>query len=232
MQRILLRLSYPHLAIVNPAEVGTFYSEKGRDLYLTSILLNYLNNHEAPWVVEVDRDTSDLSTLIFQRNFGCRVININAAGELPETFPPSMSCAARTEFRQRNEPRAHESRIGPDRAAGDVRGAGGADPGMTNVAVSCEKGHVGQVLKQFGIDTVMLLLINKIDRAYDILRSIDFKELDIKVVFLANNCSGLAGFGASDIRQYLITREYEFYARLNNSDDVFVHRFLVSGIPQ
>jgi len=234
IQRGVLIARYPHLRIVDPIEVGTYFSEKGQDLYLTSILFNYLINHEAPWVIDIDPDEAigTSISLIFERNFGCRRLTINLAGPASSACAIAPSILAQGRAGKSKKVRDHRGKCADDfmrrNTSDDTQNI---DSGNQTMSDFLPDGGVSDVLMKRNIDTVMLLIVNRIDHAYAVLEAIDINRVSMKVIVLVNNHLGFAGLGSDDVREYLGKKGFEFYARLGDSDDVFVHRALINGIP-
>jgi hypothetical protein len=197
----VFRVKYPGVPIVNPLRVGTFYSQNGRDLYLSSLLFNCLSNAQSSWVVDVGcghpRYLS--SSLFLEKAFNCRTLAIDPAMKFSSSWArerPSATfvCSGA----------GGDLGIAASRASSEVNGArviaevnrseacvGGR--GSDFVEESVEVLDLSGIFDLNAISEVLLLLVNIDGFGLQALKSIDLDRHLIRCVVITNRLGGICG---------------------------------------
>lgn len=231
---IQFKLKYPNVKIVDPLRVGTYYSQDGQDLFLSSLLFNYLLNNPNPWIVDVGcNHPQHLSnSLFFERVFNCRTLAIDPLIEFADLWANQRPSAIFV-----------NSAIGDKSCPVVLRVPSGSN--ADNMFAAVEGGHykkefggdyiertvrcmkLSELFESHCITEVLLLSIDVEGFELEVLKTIDLKKCLIRCIVLENNSSSL--YGSDDIREYLHSLDFAFYARIGVLDDVFVHSSLING---
>ncbi len=232
---IHFRLKHPSVKMVYPLKIGTFYSQDGQDLFLSSLLFNYVINNPNSWVVDVgcNHPSHFSNSLFFEKWFGCRVLAIDPLeefGKIWERERPSAkfistAIGCSTDLISLSIPQGDFSNNMFATVTGGVSKACGLE--SLERMVQCKP--LSSILAEQDITEVLLMSIDVEGVELDVLKSLDLDEVMIRCMVIENNSNNL--FGSSEIRSYLTNRGYVFYARIGYLDDVFIHQSMISGHP-
>lgn len=235
MSYLNFRLRHPRVRIIHPNKIGTFYSQDGQDLFLASLLFNYLSNNPNPWVVDVgcNHPSHFSNSLFFEKWLGCKVLGIDPLAEFGEMWlqqrPSSTFIAAAIASASGSivlrVPKGEMADNMFSSVSGGVNKATGVE--YTERTVQCYP--MSQILGEQAITEVMLMSIDVEGVEIDVLRSLDFEKTIIRCFVIENNSLDL--YGSEEIRDFLSRRGYIFIARIGILDDVFVHASMINGHP-
>jgi len=212
---------------------NTYFSEYGQDLYLSSILLNYIRNHSGAWIVDVGAGEPEFlsNSLYFETYYGCQTLAIDALEENHDAWK-----------QERPNARFVVSAVGSEEGTaellvpleGDAMSSSIVDDVKNinknnNLKRMVPLRTVDSILDSENIKTVMLLSIDVNGYELEVLKGIDFGKVEIKSIVLENKLDNL--IGSKLVRMFLKARNYVFIARLGDSDDVFLHQSMINGIP-
>jgi FkbM family methyltransferase len=227
------KIKHPSVRVVKPLYIGTFYSQDGQDIYLSSLLFNFLNNNLYPWVVDVgcNHPSHYSNTLFFEKWLGCRTLAIDPLEEFGDMWASqrpaakfiSTAVGSNLDSVTLSIPKGEMSDNMFSTVTGGVNKSGKLD--YQERTVQCLP--LSRILSEQGITEVLLISIDVEGVELDVLKSINFEKVMIRCFVIENNSNDL--YGSNDIRKYLIERGYVFYARIGFLDDVFVHRSMISG---
>lgn len=232
---LYFKYKHPGVKIAYPAKIGTFYSQDGQDLYLISLLLNLIQHHPHGWIVDVGANDPVYfsNSYAFEKFFACKVLAIDPLQHHEDTWlelrPNALFVAA----------------------------AAGSNPGYITLKIPCGnladdmfsitaggtfKGEHGQLAEhevpivrldemfiKYGINEIILVSIDVEGNEMDVLNSIDFNAVHICSFVIENNTKSM--YGDDELRNYLESKHYVFFARIGRMDDVFVHKSLLNGGP-
>jgi FkbM family methyltransferase len=221
--------------MIYPLKIGTFYSQDGQDLFLSSLLFNYLNNNPNSWVVDIgcNHPSHFSNSLFFEKWFGCRVLAIDPlaefgkiwARERPTAKFISTAVGCSTVPMSLNIPQGDFS----DNMFATVTGGVSKAIGLESLERTVQCKPLSSILAEQGITEVLLMSIDVEGVELDVLKSINLDVSMIRCMVIENNSKNL--FGSNEIRDYLTSRGYAFFARIGYLDDVFIHKSMISGHP-
>ena len=230
---LAFRSKHSGVPIVWPLRIGTYYSQDGQDLYLSSILFNYLRNHPDAWVVDVGANHPEYfsNSLYFEQHYGCRTLAIDALAEFGEdwsTLRPNAIFRA-TALGSSEGAIVLKVPVEGDKMLTAVDGGvqklqAGANVEERKVPMTCLK----HLFRELGIGDVALLSVDVEGFEMEVLKGIDFDQVDIKAVLVENNSGSL--FGDEPIREFLLSRGYVFFSRIGYLDDLFLHTSVTNGL--
>jgi FkbM family methyltransferase len=213
---------------------NTYFSEFGQDLYLSTLLLNYIRNHPNAWVVDVGAGDPEYqsNSYYFEMFYGCRTLAIDGVEEYSDSWNQIRPSATFV-----------TSVLGAKKGSEEMMVSTKMDK-MLSCVSSCfkenkDKGFskrkvhmrtLANIVDEYDIKEIMLLSIDVAGFEYEVLKGIEFYNSNIKSIVIENITKSY--IGREDIRLYLKQRNYVFTARLNNNDDVFVHQSMINGLPQ
>lgn len=234
LQYVVFKFKYSKVPIVRPLLVGTYYSQDGQDLYLSSLLINYLSNNSDSWIVDVgcNHPRNYSNSLFFEKWFNCRVLAIDPleeysdlwARQRPAAIFVNTAIGSSSDFVILRVPSGERA----DNMYASVKGGAykveyGGD--YVERTVKCSK--LSEILKLHNISEVLLLSIDVEGLEADVVKSIDFEKCVVRCIVLENNSSN--AYGDDDVREYLNDQNFIFYARIGHLDDVFIHRSMING---
>jgi len=231
---ILFKLKYPNVPVVRPLAVGTFYSQDGQDLFLSSLLFNYLTNNSSSWIVDVgcNHPQHFSNSLFFERAFNCRTLAVDPLVEFSDLWANQRPSAIFINAAIGGTPNSVVLRVPSGTNADNMFAAleGGhfkKELGGDYIerTVRCMK--LSELFESHCITEVLLLSIDVEGFELEVLKTIDLKKCMIRCIVLENNSCSL--YGSDDIREYLHSLDFAFYARIGVLDDVFVHSSLMNG---
>ena len=222
------RLKYPSVAFVRPLKaIGTFFSQDGQDLYISSLLIPVYEKIQSRVVVDVGaNDPQKFSnSLFFERYLGCETIAVDPLQEFAAQWRTARdnakfyNVALGSEQGQLvlNVPVQHDnmfSSLDGGHRKNNVKWTP-HERRLVNVTT------LTQLLRDNGVTDVLLMSIDVEGSELEVLRGIDFELLTFQCVLVENNCDGY--FGNDAIRDYMLARGYIYYARLGWLDDLFIN---------
>ena len=227
---------YPRVPIIDPLKIGTFYSQAGQDLFLSSILFNYLNNNQNSWIIDVGCNHPILysNSLVFEKWFGCRVLAIDSLEEFRALWAKQRPAAiflataigyATDSVVLRIPQEESDINIFSTITDGSIETKNFQFQERT---VTCSK--LANILSNHDIIEVLLMSIDIEGMELEAIKGIDFDKVMIRCIVLKNNSTNL--YGCNDVRDYLKKSGYIFFARIRFLDDVFIHRSMINGLPK
>lgn len=232
---IAFRFKHPSVKMIYPLKIGTFYSQDGQDLFLSSLLFNYLNNNPNSWVVDIgcNHPSHFSNSLFFEKWFGCRVLAIDPlaefgkiwARERPAAKFISTAVGSSTAPILLHIPQGNFS----DNMFATVTGGVSKAAGLESLERTVQCKPLSTILAEQGITEVLLMSIDVEGVELDVLKSLNFDLAMIRCMVIENNSTNL--YGSNAIRDYLTCRGYIFLARIGFLDDVFIHQSMISGHP-
>jgi FkbM family methyltransferase len=228
------RIRHPKVPIIRPLSLGTYYSQEGQDLYLTSLLFNELNNSQDCYIIDIGCNHPERfsNSYFFEKFFKCKVIAIDPIeeyGELWRNLRPNAifiaTALGRTEdLVTLNVPLSGS--IYDDMFSSLTKNPKVGCTGCAQRKVPCVT--LTSVLNTYKIKEVTLISIDVEGAELNILEGIDFDRVLIKCFVIENNTFNL--FGSEQIRLFMKLKGYIFFSRIGFYDDVFIHNSLVKKI--
>lgn len=224
----MFRIKYPSVAFVRPLKkVGTFFSQDGQDLYVSSLLVPIYDKINSRVVIDVGaNDPQKFSnSLFFEKYLGCETIAVDPLREFESQWRSTRKKAEFYNF-----------------ALGSKEGelVLNVPAHYDNMFSSLDGGHrkenvksvpherrlvkvttLTKLLKSIDVSNVLLMSIDVEGSELEVLRGTDFNSLTFMCVLIENNSDGY--FGDDTIRDYMLERGYIYFARLGWLDDLFLH---------
>jgi FkbM family methyltransferase len=77
------RIKYPYVPIIRPLSIGTYFSQEGQDLYISSLLFNELKSSNVEVVIDVGCNHPERfsNSNFFEKYFNCKTIAIDPIEE-------------------------------------------------------------------------------------------------------------------------------------------------------
>jgi len=233
---LIFRLKYPNTRYIRPIQIGTFYSQEGQDLFLSSLLFPYLSRFRGSpqYIVDVGCNHPRIfsNSLFFEEYFKANVIAIDPLEEFEpiwEKVRPSATfvpCALGDAEGVTELTVSFGSDL--DNMISFVRGGFNKRCNLMGAQRIVEVRRLSSILSEKGVSEVLLLSIDVEGYELQVLNGIDFDDVTIRCIVVENNSYSL--FGSEDIRTFLSERNFEFYARIGHLDDVFIHGTMCRGI--
>lgn len=232
---ILFKIKYPSVKWIRPIKLGTYFSQKGQDLFLSTLLFGIIerNPDEEFWIVDVGCNDPIYfnNTLFFEKYFGCRVLAIDPIEEFGVKWkairPNSLFyCTALGDSKgtvflnldESTEKGSMFSYISTDQEVDNISG-------LKQREVKIDK--LSSIFNGLDIKKILFVSIDVEGFEMNVIRGINFNEVNILCFLIENNTTSL--YGADSIRKYLINQNYIFYARIGHLDDVFIHKSLIAS---
>ena len=216
--KLKLKFLYPHLKSFNINELGGIYSHNALDLILLKFAYNNLRNSNSISIIEVDKPSNANFSFsnIFIELFSANFFLINSKLNSILYFGSDS-----LENNQENLPIKSE-----------FENFGVSNKFKGNVIKSSYL-NLEDLKNKISIskDDCLILSINYSFKSVNILESLlEFNNSNFIVI--QNNNDGFFSSGNDEIRKKIQKNGYVFFARINNSDDLFVSLELINGFPR
>jgi hypothetical protein len=232
---IFFKYNYPYVRLVNPKALGTYYSQDGQDIFLSSLLFGPITrNLESKWVVDIgcSHPVYFSNSLFFEQFFNCRVLAINKVEEFSLLWkskrPRAILCAGVL------GERASAIELSSQEYSTDISKSLNVENRSNKYSQrnfqkrSINVVRLETIFSSHEISEIFLLLLSLQGFEFDALKGIDFDRVLIRCIVLRNNLYSY--YGCDEIRIFLKEKNYEFIARIGHSDDVYVHGSMIRGI--
>jgi FkbM family methyltransferase len=205
-----------------------YYSQCGQDSFTSIYLFPIVNNSEFPPLfvdIGCNHPQTHNNSLFFEQFMGFKVLAIDALDKHRdfwlETRPNAeIVVAALGTDGSTIQFEEVVSEGGNEDMYSGVAGASNKFLELNRVKRSFRTVSLSRIFSERGITEVGILSIDIEGYEMDVLESIDFSSVDIRIVIIENNTSNR--IGSDSIRSLLISKGYVFYARIWLMDDVFV----------
>jgi FkbM family methyltransferase len=222
------RMKYPSAAFVRPLKnVGTFFSQDGQDLYISSLLIPLYDKIDSRVVIDVGaNDPHKFSnSLFFEKYLGCETIAVDPLMEFEVQWRSTRKRAKFYNFALGSKEGELVLNV-PVKHDNMFSSLDGGHRKVNVKSVPHERRPVKvmtltHLLKSNNISDVLFLSIDVEGAELEVLRGIDFASLTFMCVLIENNSDGY--FGDDSIREYMVKQGYIYFARLGWLDDLFVH---------
>lgn len=233
LQHFAFKLKNPNVKLINPKNLGRYYSQEGQDIYLSSLLFNLLDNDQEKYILDIgcNHPKKYSNSLFFERYFRCKTIAVDPIPTFKETWKKERPTAAFVSTALGE----HEGVVTLNIPANNS--------GFDNMFSSTTKNNpkIGEskseslqvpcttltnILEQFEIREVVIASIDVEGAEMSVLKGIDFSKTKINCFVIENNTNNL--YGDQKLRTYLKSKSYNFVARIGYLDDVFLHTTVLS----
>lgn len=225
---VSFKFKYPNVPIFLPIQIGTFYSQKGQDLYLSALLFDIIkNDHENLWVIDVgcNHPSKYSNSLFFEKYFKIRVMAIDAIQEFeriwsaqrPQAKFIATAVGANSGIVKLNIPSDPDA----DNMFSFVESGSNKKPEMLFQKRTVSLTRLADLIKKFDIKEILFISIDIEGFELEALKGIDFEVVKIYCIIFENNSHSL--FGSEEIREFLEQKGFQFCFRIDSYDDVFVN---------
>ncbi len=229
------RIKNPRVPFVKPLTIGTYYSQEGQDLYLSSLLFSELESSAGGYVVDVGCNHPEKysNSKFFEKYFKCKTIAIDPIEEYRELWkelrPEAIFIAtALGSLPGTVSLSIPESGSFYDDMFSSITGNNPKISGTNCVVRDVPCVTLASVIAEHKLEVITLLSIDVEGVELDVVRGIDFERVLIKCLIIENNTVNL--FGSEEIREFLRLKGYVFFSRIGFYDDVFLHKSLLQKI--
>jgi FkbM family methyltransferase len=228
LEYILFRLRYPSpVKFVRVTKMmGTFYSQAGQDLFISGILFNQLNQESNQLIIDIgaNHPTKYSNSYFFEKYFACKTLAIDPLHEFKELWDAyrpsaeflSVALGSKDDFLNITIPIAGDNMLSSLEEGGVMKTFHKGRFEVRKVRVTTLR----QVLEDRRITDVLLMSIDVEGFELEVLKGIDFDKVKFKVIICENNSN--KSFGSDEIRNFLIQKNYIYYARIGRLDDLFI----------
>lgn len=229
---LIFRIKYPEVPVIRPSSIGTYYSQEGQDLYLSSLLFDDLKNDANKYIVDIGCNHPERfsNTYFFEKFFNSKTIAIDPIEEYgrlwTELRPNAIFIATAlgktsgTVTLNIPEPNSNYDDMFSSVAEKNPKVGNTV---CTQRQVPCVT--LSSILDTHKIDQVILISIDVEGAELDVLKGIDFERVLIKCLVIENNTKNL--FGSGEIRTFLESKGFIFFSRIGFYDDVFLYKSLI-----
>ena len=235
IQFIRFYLNHPDVPVVWPLNVGTYYSQDGQDVYISTLLFKYLLSEEDQYIVDIGcNDPEKFSnSKVFETHFNCKTIAIDPIIEYAERW-------------SNDRPGAIFIPTALGRSDGNVTlnipfKSSNYDDMFSSIAIDSKKikdtkclqrevpcTRLSVILDNYNSNNVVIMSIDVEGFELEVLEGIDFERINIKCLIVENNTNCI--FGTEEIRNYLRDKGFVFFSRIGYLDDVFIHCSIVDNL--
>jgi FkbM family methyltransferase len=226
------RVKYPDVPIVKPQSMGTFYSQDGQDVYLSSLLFNWIKDDEGGYVIDVgcNHPVRFSNSFFFDKYFNCKTIAIDPIeeyGNLWRSLRPNAIFIASALGKVAGVVTLNipdPTSIYDDMFSSiNLKNPKVGETGCTQREVPCAT--LASVLENYNVTNILFVSIDVEGFELDVLEGIDFEHVSIKCFVIENNTDNL--LGAEEIRIFLKSKGYVYISRIGFLDDIFLHNSLL-----
>jgi len=229
---ILFKINHWNVPVINPLKTGTYYSQVGQDIYLSSLLFQIIEKSNSKIIIDVgcNHPVHFSNTLFFEKYMDCKIIAFDPIAEYKELW-------------NKLRPGADFHAI----ALGEIEGSvilnvpterNQIDDMFSSVnrnnlhlrSRKVEKRTVPclelkSLLKSQDIKEILLISLDVEGSELNVLKGIDFDAVKVSCFIIENNEGGY--YGSDEIRNYLMSKGYVFITRIIDFDDVFIHKSIM-----
>ena len=232
---IKFRIKNPKVKIINPLKIGTYYSQEGQDLYLSTLLFDEFKDKTEKNMVDIGcNDPEKFSnSLFFELFFKCNIIAIDPIKEYEilwnKTRPSATFIASAI-----GKSNGTVALMVPEKTSEFDDMFSSVTTKNSKIGdTKCTQRDVqlvtlDTIFTERKIKEVVLLSIDVEGAEVDVLQGIDFNKTYIKCILIENNST--SAYGSEEIRSILKDRGYIFLARIGFIDDVFLHNTLIDKL--
>jgi FkbM family methyltransferase len=224
---LLFKIKYPKTKFVRVNKtIGTYYSQDGQDIYLSSLLFKIISNDKRiNMIIDIgaNHPIRYSNSLFFEKYLQFNVIAIDPLIEFENLW---KELRPNSEFinvalGECDDVLEIKIPVGGDNmfSSLDVENVKSVYKGgfeYRNVEVVSLK----SILERRNINEVLFISIDVEGFELEVLKGIDFDKVQIIAFVIENNTK--QSFGDDRIRNFLISKGYIYYARIGWLDDVFI----------
>lgn len=233
---IQFKIKYPSVKWIRPIKLGTYFSQNGQDLFLSTLLFGIIerNPSENFWIVDIGCNDPIYfnNTLFFEKYFKCRVLAIDPIEEFgvkwksirPNSIFYSTALGDSEGSVILNLDQSIQKGSMFSYISNDEVINGNSDLIKREVKIN----KLSNIFDEYNIKNVLFISIDVEGFEMNVIRGIDYNEVNILCILIENNTTSL--YGSDSIRKYLQKQNYTFFARIGHLDDVFIHKTLLTSI--
>lgn len=208
--------------------VQGFYSQMGQD----KLLLDFLNisNKTGLNNIFVDVGCNDpevhSNSLLFERDYGFRTIAIDAIQEMEERWRQKRPNATFVNTAVGSEKATVEFVISDLNSDVSMFSsvAGFSDKILSKKSTRIVKQETLQsIFDSLGVDCISIMSLDIEGYEFNAIKGIDFDRTKINLMLVENNTVN-HGLGDNSIRDYLISKGFDYVARVWNLDDLYIRK--------
>lgn len=218
LHRLVLKFYWPFLRFINLKNLGGFYSQRGEDVLILSMLWSHFSRNKNISIMEINKPEImpySLSTVLLAMS-SCTAVLINTRNRLILSYakePTVLPCLS----------------LKDDSISKDMLGCVNIYKDSSLLYEYSSNAQLINTLQDMRVN-YSLVILNYEPEALSLLDELLIESRIFAIVIL-NNRSGFFSRGDMGIRKKLAGKGFVFHSRLNDSDDVFVLTELINGFP-
>jgi FkbM family methyltransferase len=228
LKYVLFKRKYPSAAFIRPLKtVGTFFSQYGQDLYIASLLISQFNKIKSRVVIDIGANHPQKfsNTFFFEKYLGCETIAVDPLREFEAQWLDLRERAKFYNFALGSEEGEVILNV-PSKQDSMFSYLDTEDSRRLFKATFCERRSVkmttlNHILESHNVFDILFMSIDVEGSELEVLRGIDFNRQKFQCVLIENNSDGY--FGNENIRNYMTSKGYIYFARIGWGDDLFLH---------
>ena len=229
---VFFKFKHPNIPIIQPNRIGSYYSQDGQDLLLSSLLFDIIKQEKKNlWIVDIgcNHPLKYSNSFFFEKYFSIRVLAIDAIQEFESIFSVMRPKAKFVASAVGKDSGVVELNIPSDPVFADnmfsfVEGGFNKKPKMIFKKRTVKLTKLADLITTEGGGHIKEILFISIDiegSELSALKGINFEDVKIYCIICENNSTSL--FGSEDIREFLKQKGFQFCFSIGNLDDVFIN---------
>jgi FkbM family methyltransferase len=231
---IKFKIIHPDVPIINPLKVGSYNSQFGQDLFLSSLLYNVLTNKAKNVIIDIgaNHPVNFSNSYFFENKFNSKIFAIEPISTFENYWKELRPSSTFLPFA-----------IGSKDISEIILNIPNEKANIDNMFSSILKktSHLNKSIDfnevkvpcyslntffaKYNIDSVSFISIDVEGYELEVLKGIDFDKVTIDCFLIENNT--FEPYGSEPIREFLKSKGYIFHTRIYCADDVFVSKKLL-----
>jgi FkbM family methyltransferase len=228
---IKFKLLHPDVPIINPLLVGTFNSQFGQDLFLTSLAKNYLKDNPNLNIVDIgaNHPVNFSNSYFFEKVFNSKVYAIEPISSFQHIWNKFRKNATFLPYAIGAKDLSEIVLHVPDESAqidnmfsSLLKKTSHLNSYMNFKELKVPCFRLDTLFKTHNLNNIFLISIDVEGYELEVLKGIDFENVTIDCFLIENNTH--EPYGSEPIRNFLKSKGYIFYSRIYCADDVFLSK--------
>lgn len=235
----LFKVLHPGVKVLRSSMLASAYSQKGQDVLISTLLSPLLQQRGKTWsVLDVGCNQPELysNSFLLETEFGCQTIAVDPIADLegewtsrrPTAVFEPVALGSQNRTAELFIPKASKSKV----TFGDMFSFLADDPpesfDSNYQRRTVQVTTLSAVLDKHRVREVLFCSIDVEGKEFDVLRGIDFSRHRILSFAIENTTNWY--LGSEQVRTFMRAQGYHFCYRVGNSDDIYIHRSILSNI--
>ncbi len=228
---LFFKILNPNVKFFNKKYSGTYYTENGEDLYLTSLLFNNLISNQENLIVEVGISGPYFlsKSLIFETHFNCKVVNIGLINQYNDLWKSERPRAHFINYSIDTNQNLHATKLNNRSNYLKELNFFCSNYNPDDFLISTVKTRpLIDILNDLELKEVLILFLDFNFYNLDTIYRIDLKDIYIKCICL--NFGKFSLYNQYKIQKYLKNNGFKYEARIGEECGIFIRYSLINGI--